>query len=664
MAPTLSPSERLLVCVGPSPTSPGLVHAARQLANRLRVPWVAVYVETPASAAMPARERDGVTQTLRLAEQLGGEAVTLAGTRASEELLAYARTRNVRRILVGKRNPRRWWERLRGGSIVDELIRDSGDIEICVVRGEVVASGAPGAPEQSGAGRRAWREYAWSVVSVAIATGAAYGLYALLHYTPQSDLSNLVMFYLLAVMLVAIRFGRGPAILASLLSTAAFDFFFVPPFFTFAVTDTQYFITFGVMLVVAIVISALTDRVRGQAEMARRRERRSAALLVLSRRLAETRDTAAIGEAAVSEVADVFDAQAVVLVPDSAGVKSLVARAARTRGFAVAADELAAARWVFEHGEAAGNGTATMPHVAGFYLPLAASRGTVGVLAVRPSARSRLQNPEQIRLLEAFASQTAAAMERANLADETRAAWERVEVEFLRNTLLSSVSHDLRTPLAAISGAAGTLLQADGTLDTDTRRDLTETVLDESRRMERLISNLLDMTRLESGGLQLKREWQPLAEVVGAALHQMEARLANRQVRVDLPGDLPLVNIDEVSMEQVLVNLLDNAVEYTPVDGALDITARGTEASLVLEIGDRGPGIAAGKEEQIFQKFFRSHPSGGRRGIGLGLAICRGIVEAHGGTITASNRSDAGGGRGAVFRIELPVAGAPKVVET
>jgi two-component system sensor histidine kinase KdpD len=414
------------------------------------------------------------------------------------------------------------------------------------------------------------------------------------------------------------------------------------------------------MLVVAIVISALTDRVRGQAELARRRERRSAALLVLSRRLAATRDAAAIGEAAVSEVAEVFDAQAVVLAPEGVENHALVVRAARIRTFAVEGAELDAAKWVFEHGEAAGNGTATMPNVAGFYLPLTGSRGTVGVLAVRPSARSRLQNPEQIRLLEAFASQTAAAMERANLADETRAAWERVEAEFLRNTLLSSVSHDLRTPLAAISGAAGTLLQADGSLDTVTRRDLTETVLDESRRMERLVSNLLDMTRLESGGLQLKREWQPVAEVVGAALHQMEARLAHREVRVDLPSDLPLVNIDEVSMEQVLVNLLDNAVEYTPPDSALAVMAREGDGRLILEICDRGPGVAPGKEQQIFQKFFRSHESGGRRGIGLGLAICRGIVEAHGGTITAANRPDGG----AVFCIQLPVEGAPRVVET
>jgi len=642
-------TERILVCVGPSPLSARLVRSAKRLADGLKAAWIAAYVETPAT--MSQADRDRVAQTLRLAEQLGGQSVTLSGANPSDELIAYARARNVTKIVIGKPDRPRWKELLLRRSIVDDLIRRSGDIDVYAIRGEPTGP----AVEQSNASAPPWNlwPFGWAALTVVVCTLIDLGMYRALGYGAQSDLSNLVMVFLLGVVLTAVRFGRGPAVLASLLSTAALDFLFVPPFYTFAVADTQYFITFGVMLAVAMIVTTLTDRVRGQAELSRRRESRTAALLDLSRELAATRDAEAIAKAATGQLAEVFDAEVMILV--AAGDGALQVRVARVDTFSLDKKELSVAQWALTHDQIAGVGTATLPSARGLYLPLIASRGTVGVLAVRPSDKSRLQDPEQLRLLQAFANLIAATMDRANLADEARAAWERVEAEFLRNTLLSSVSHDLRTPLAAISGAAGTLLQANGSIDDATRRDLAETVLDESRRMERVISNLLDMTRLESGGLQLKRQWQPLAEVVGAALHEMDQRLAGRQVRVDLPADLPLVKIDDVSMEQVLVNLLDNAVEYASAGGAIEIVGRGGDGKVTLEIADHGPGIPPGTEQQIFQKFFRSHPQGGRRGIGLGLAICRGIVEAHGGTINATNRP----GGGAVFRIELPVEGAP-----
>jgi two-component system sensor histidine kinase KdpD len=503
--------------------------------------------------------------------------------------------------------------------------------------------------------------YAGAVLAVAAATGVGDAVYRLVRIgSAAPDLANVVMVYLLAVVLVAVRLGRGPAVVASVLGVATFDFFFVPPFFTFAVRDTQDAFACGVMLVVATVTSALTERVRQQAEVARRREGRTAALLDLSRHLAEAPDAAAVARVTVAQVAAVVDVAAAVLLR-AEGRLSVVA--ATVDPFPLNAVERRAADWAEQHRRPAGAGTATpvlapetTPSADGLYLPMTAARGVVGVLAVRHRAPDR----ELTQLLAAFAAQAAAALERATLADEARLAWERVEAEFLRNTLLSSVSHDLRTPLAAIVGAADTLLQTDGSIEPSTRRDLTETVLDESRRMERLIGNLLDVTRLESGGLNLRREWQPVAEGIGAALHRARHRLAGRDVRVDVPADLPMIRVDAVSFEQVLSNLLDNAAEYTPPGGPLEVAATAADGRVVVSVADRGPGVPAGAEEQVFQKFFRAHHGGGgRRGIGLGLAICRGIVEAHGGRITVANRPDGG----AVFRIDLPLETAPPTAE-
>ncbi len=495
-----------------------------------------------------------------------------------------------------------------------------------------------------------------ALATVAVASLAAVGVRHVLRAsstTAADDLTNVAMVYLLAVVFVAARLGLGPAVVASALGVAAFDFLFVPPFYTFAVRDTQYLATFAVILVVGGLTSALTNQVRRQAELARGRERRTAALLDLSRNLAGARDAMAIARMTADQVTDV---PAAVLLPGEGGRLAV----ATGEPFPLDAVERRAAEWAFAHGRSAGAGAVTtllepevIPTAVGLYLPMVNGRGTVGVLAVRPT------DHEQVLLLEGFAAQAAAALERAALADEARAAWERVEAEFLRNTLLSSVSHDLRTPLAAIAGAAEALLQ-EGSLDPAVRRDLTETVLDESRRMERLIGNLLDVTRLESGGLQLRREWQPIGEVVGAALHRLRHRLGTRPVAVDVPANLPMVRLDAVSFEQVLANLLDNAAEYGPADGPVEISARTVDGAMALTVADRGPGVPPGTEEQVFRKFFRAHPTaqGGRRGIGLGLAICRGIVEAHGGLISVSNRD----GGGAAFRIEIPLeAGAPDV---
>ncbi|MDB5329196.1 MAG: kdpD [Phycisphaerales bacterium] len=652
---TWAATERLLVCVSPSPLSARLVRAAKRLAASLRAPWVAVYVERPALRLSQA-DRDRVTQTLRLAAQLGAETVTLSGQSVSEEVLSCARERNVTKIVIGKPERPRWREMI-FGSAVEEIIRGSGAIDIYVIRALAEEAAAP-TGERPEATPVRWPQYAAGAAVVAACTALAWC--AGLAFHGPIDLTNLVMAYLLAVVIVATRFGRGPAIMASALSVAAFDYFFVPPRFTFAVSDLHYFLTFGVMLAVALIISTLTDRVREQALASRDRERRTAALLRLSRDLAAIRGKENLLKAAVRHVAEVFDCQVIILLPGP--LSHLTPREAKVEDYAMNDRELAVAQWAFDHDQAAGLGTATLPAARAIYLPLTASRGTAGVLGVCPAQPQRLADPEQMRLIEAFVSQAALAIERALLAEEAQQAWVQVEAEMMRNTLLSSVSHDLRTPLAAIEGAASSLVETGTALSEDLRRQLAETIYDESERMDRLINNLLDMTRLESGGLRVRKEWQPLQEVIGSALHHLEKRLRGREVKVTIAPDLPLVPIDAISMEQVLANLLDNAVEYTPPGSPIEVRGTRAEGTVTVEISDRGPGLPTGTEQRVFQKFFRAVPDGvdgARRGIGLGLAICRGIVEAHGGVISAENRE----GGGAKFRFTIPVEGTPPPVD-
>jgi two-component system sensor histidine kinase KdpD len=547
-------------------------------------------------------------------------------------------------------------------SVVDELGEASGRIDIYVVRGEAGDALPPPPPIRPRSGRAG---YLRAVATVALSTAIAWPFYHALGATgPEHHWlsnTNILMLYLLGVLWVATRHGRGPAILASLLGVAAFDICFVPPYFTFAVADTQYLVTFGVMLLTALTISTLTDRVRRQADFARQRERRTAALFELSRRLAASHSVDDIIRATLGQVCAGFEGDVVIMTPaeDHSG---LVVRAAHARPLVDEGKEAGVAQWVFEHQQMAGVGTATLPAAQGLYLPLVASRGTVGVLGIRPAPATDLRDMEQLRLLESFANQAALAIERANLADEARHAWERVEAEFMRNTLLSSVSHDLRTPLAAITGAASSLVQDDSALPAPARRVLAETIVGESERMERIVNNLLDMTRLESGGLKVTREWQPLQEVVGAALRHLSKRLAGRAVTTDLPSDLPMVPLDAVAIEQVMANLLDNAAEYSPAGSPIDVVARAEGSRLAVSVADRGPGLPPGAERRVFEKFFRAHGdgSGGRRGIGLGLAICKGLVEAHEGTISAANRP----GGGAVFTFTLPVEGAPPAVDS
>jgi two-component system, OmpR family, sensor histidine kinase KdpD len=639
--------ERLLVCIGPSPSSIRLVRAAKRMAEGLGAEWIVAYVETPGQLRLPQEARDRVAQTMRLAEQLGAETHTLTGQRMSEEILAFARSRNVSKIVVGKPE-RPLWKRIAMGSIVDTLVQGSGEIDVYVISGDRDDSRPlPPRPWQRDTD---WAPYGHALAVVAICTGIAWAMF------PYFAFSNLVMVYLLGVIVVATRYGRGPSLMASLLSVAAIDFFFVPPFFTFAVTDTQYIITFSVMLIVAMVIGGLAARIRAQAESARERELRVAALYAMSRELASSRGVQALLAVSIRHITEVFGARVVVLLPDAS--RRLGGGEAPGAEFPMDPSEVAVSQWVYEHGQVAGQGTDTLPGAKGLYLPLLGSRGTVGVLGLRPNDPRKLQAPEQLHQLEAFASQTALAIERARLAEEAEQAQVHAETERLRNSLLSSVSHDLRTPLASITGAASTLLEGEARLDAATRHDLLEALHEEADRLNRLVQNLLEMTRLEAGALQPQTEWHSVEEVVGAALGRFGKALATRTVTTRIPPELPLVPMDDVLIEQVLINLIDNVVKYTAADSSMEVIVDDTGGAVVIEVADRGPGLRPGEEQLIFEKFHRAQDGPSVRGAGLGLAICRGIVRAHGGRIWAENRP----GGGVSVRFSLPVKDVPPPV--
>jgi two-component system, OmpR family, sensor histidine kinase KdpD len=639
-------AERLLVCIGPSPSSGRLIRTAKRMADRLGGQWIAACVETPAQLRLPPEARDRIVQWLRLAEQLGAETVTLSGDRMSEEILAFAHARNVTKIIVGK-PARPLWKRILIGSIVDALVEGSGDIDVYVTSGER-ESAEPVEPARRRSAPTEWPAYGRAIAVVAVTTAVAWLTF------PWSTLPNVIMLYLLGIVVVAMRHGRGPSLVTSILSVAAFDFFFVPPYFTFAVSDARYVFTFTVMLLVGLVISGLTARIRDQASAARDREQRTSALYAMSRELASTRGVHELLTIAVRHVSELFRSQVVVLLPDPA--KGLGPWSGSQ--YVVDPNELGVGRWVYEHGQLAGLGTTTLPGASALYLPLIASRGPVGVLGLRPGERHSLDNPEQLHQLETFANQTALAIERALLAEETQDARIRMETERLRNSLLSSVSHDLRTPLATITGGVNAILQGGPHVDASERQELLESVRGEAERLNRLVDNLLEMTRLESGALQLKREWHPLEEVVGAALHRLGKRLVDRQVSTRVPADLPLVAIDDVLIEQVLVNLLDNALKYTPAGSPISILATATDRAVTVEIADRGPGLPPGEESKVFEKFYRGQPGGG--GTGLGLAICEGIVRAHGGRIWAQKLPEGG----AAFLFTLPITDAPPALVT
>jgi two-component system sensor histidine kinase KdpD len=640
---TWATTERVLVSVGPAPASARLVRAAKRMAAGLRAPWVAAYVE--ASGRPPLRDVDlaRLDANLRLAESLGATVVRLSGNSVAGPMLAYARKHNVTRLIIGKPTHSRMLDRLRG-SLLDEVVRGSGDIDVHVISGDV----APDAEERTASGSAqhpSTLPYVWAVLVVAITTALGLTLRAVY---PIPDLE---MLYLLAVMIVASRFGRGPSMATAALSVAAYDFFFVPPHLTFAVRDARYFLTFTMMFLVSSLLSALTTRLKRQEQGALAREERASALYVLSRQLGALLDPSRAASVVAAHASDSFEASAAVLAANASGKLEVIGRCPAE--LELGGTELGVAKWVYEHGRMAGLGTDTLPGAKVVCSELRVGPQPLGVVALAPRSGLPL-GMEQSSFFEAFCRQAAFAFERARLSDQARLSALRAKTEELRSSLLSAVSHDLRTPLASITGAASSLREDTG-LAAETRQELLDTICEEAERLERLVANLLDMTRLETGGLSPRREWVPLEELVGAALTRLEPKLQLRKVETRIDPALPLLSVDPVLMQQVFVNLLENALKYTPEGSPFEIRARAADGLAEITVRDHGPGIEPGQEERIFEKFQRGDHIG-IGGVGLGLPICRGIAEAHGGTLRAANAPDGG----AAFELRLPLlSGAP-----
>jgi two-component system sensor histidine kinase KdpD len=663
IAPVWAAGERIVVAIGSDDRGEQLVRSAKRLADALDAEWHAVYVETPSLLRLPQAERSRGLGYLRLAEQLGATTAVLSSSSIADALLTYARANNTSKLIMGKPR-RRGLKRWLLGSVVDAVTDRLRGIELQLV-------GDPGLERRAGAfsdqlartksylgmdeTKPASRKLRWPGYAAAVGISAAATALAWLLFG-RFEKTNLVMVYLLGVLIVAYRYGRGPAIVASVLSVALFDFLFVAPYYSFAVSDTQYMLTFVVMLLVGIVISGLTANIRLQARVAQHRQARTEALYKMTRELSRASDLEEVTRIAVQHVSTVFEAQAVVLLPGPSGTVGYP-KAQGIYGSYHGAD-LGVARWVYANRVPAGLGTHTLPGAEALYVPLAAAHKLVGVLAVLPSRPDRLLIPEQRHLVETFAGQIAVAIDRVQLAVEATEFARKAETESMRNSLLNAISHDLRTPLAVLVGASSSLVDEAGKLSDVSKRELATTIHEESKRMSTLVGNLLDMARLESGAVELARQWTPLEEIVGSVLSRLRPVLTEHPVSAALPADLPLVNVDPVLLEQVFANLLENAVKYTPRGTTIEISAQRLPGRVAVEVADSGPGIPPGEEAKLFDKFYRLQREAAQSGVGLGLAICKAIIAAHGGTISAANRTTGG----AVFRFELPV-GEPPTVE-
>ncbi len=633
-------NERLLVAVGPSPSSARLIRATKRMATRLKAHWLAVYVELPAARPLAEADRQRLEAQLRLAESLGAEIVRLTGTRVSDAMLDYARRHDITRIILGKPTHSRWRDLYRG-SLLDEVVRGSGDIDVLIISGEEGTA----APRDDKRPREPGQWLGVFTGLILVATATALGWLGPAFF----DAVDVVMLYLLAVVITATRFSRRASLVTAALAVIGYDFFFVPPLLTFAVADARHWLTFAMLFGVGAMISTLTQRIRRQALDARAREERNASLYVLARELGGATDADDAARIVTAQLSTIFESPTAVLYPTEGAVRV----AAQTRSIVMGAQELAVARWTIDHGRPAGRGTDTLPCARVVCIPLASTR-VVGALALEPEGSL---SSDQRHFLEVMARQAAIAVERNRLAEEARTAAVRARTEELRSALLSTVSHDLRTPLAIITGSATTLRDGGDAVSADDRRELIHAVCEEAGRMERLVANLLDMTRLEAG-IEVKRDWVMLEDIIGAATAQLERQLSGRRVDVHIAEDVPMIAVDAVLFPQVFVNLIDNAIKYTPREATISIDAKLGAHAVVVEVADRGPGFSVDDPRKLFEKFVR----GGQRdrtGVGLGLAIVRGIVQAHGGELNAENRREGG----AVLRFSIPIVGEAPTVQ-
>jgi two-component system, OmpR family, sensor histidine kinase KdpD len=643
--------ERVLVGVNESVSGDALMRYARLFADRLRAPWTAIHIETPASQRLGDAARDRLSECLRLAQQLGGEAVTVPAADATQGLIDYARANNFTHVVIAKSRRSRWSELWRGSN-THRLIRRAGDIHVHVIAEPQREAKSAGPQDQveTAPARRGIEPAAYAGSFAMVAAALGLGL-VIQHFL---SVANISLVFLTAVLTSAIVYGLWPSLFACLVSVLTYNFFFLPPLYTFTIADPENIVALFFFAVVAVIASNLAARVRAQAVAARQRASVTEDLYLFSRKLAGVFTLDELLWATAYQIALMLKVRVVLLLPEG---ESIAVRAGYPPEDELDGADLAAAKWCWQHNHPAGRGADTLPGARRLFLPMRTGRGAVGVVGIDGDRAGPLLTPDERRLLDALADQAALAIERINLAEDLERATIVAETERLRSALLTSLSHDLRTPLASILGSATSLNSYGGQLDEKTLKELTGTIREEAERLNRFIANLLDMTRLESGAVAPRLETVDLAELVGSALERAATILAGHKVQLDIADDLPMLNLDPVLFEQVLFNIFDNAAKYAPAGTTVRLLARRDGARVRIDISDEGPGIASADLEKIFDKFYRVHAQDRQRaGTGLGLAICRGFVEAMGGTIVARNRADR---PGAVFTISLPAGSLP-----
>ncbi len=636
--------DAILLCIGHGSGNEKLVRTAARLAAKFGSVWHAVYVETPQLHRLPENQRRAILSALRLAQELGAETATLAEQAEDKAILRYAREHNLGKIVIGRRSHRRWFNR---DTFADRLAQRAPDLDLLIVALDDKPAALPAKTPDNRAFTEKWRiQLRGCLVAVLL---CALITFIANQWLPDFDAANLVMIYLLGVVIVALFYGRWPSVLATVINVVSFDLFFIAPRGTLAVSDVQYVLTFAVMLAVGLLIGNLTAGVRYQARIARYREQRTRHLYEMSKALAVGRTQQDIAHTSQQFIHSTFHARSLILSPDREGaLRPLTPVSGMTPW-----DE-AIARWSFDKGQPAGAGTDTLPGVPYLILPLQHQ----GVAIIEPSNLRQLMIPEQQRLLETFTLLVANALERLALTASEEQARLASERESIRNSLLAALSHDLRTPLTVLFGQSEILtldLAAEGSRHAPQASEIRQHVLNTTR----LVNNLLDMARIQSGGFNLKKEWLTLEEVIGSALKTLEPGLGGRHIALDMPDPLALIHVDGPLFERVLINLLENAGKYAGRKAQIGIHASVTPEQLQLEVWDTGPGIPAGQEQAIFDKFARGNKESAIPGVGLGLAICQAIVEVHGGTITAHNRPEGG----ARFCVTLPRDTPPELNE-
>jgi two-component system sensor histidine kinase KdpD len=649
--------ERVLVCISEDPRAAGLIRYAKRLADRLHGPWTALYVESRRGLQLSEEERDRIADTLRLAEALGGDPVTIpsADRRIADDVIGYAQANNVTQIVIGKSTRTRWFEILHG-SVVHDLVRRSGNISVHVIAGETI-TGEPIPKKTVRVAERAEavdpRPYLVALLTVAVAVGVGVLLW------PWIGVENIGLVFLTAIVGIAVRFGLWPSLLASVVSALCYNFFFTEPYYAFTISDPKDIVAVVFFTIVALVVSNVAARARTQAVAATARARTTDLLYSFSRKLAGVGTLDDVLWATAYQTALMLKVRVVILLPQDG---SIAVKAGYPPEDRLDDADIAAAKWAWQNNRSAGRGSDTLPGAKRLFLPMRTGRGAIGVIGIDSDKPGPLVTPDQRRLLDALIDQSALAIERVRLVEDLERAKRTAEADRLRSALLTSISHDLKTPLAAVLGAAGTLRDLSSALSDGEKADLLATIVDEAERLNRFISNLLDMTKLESGAIVPNAAPHDMGEIVGSALRRASKILAHHRVELELAADLPMVDLDAVLFEQVLFNLLDNAAKYSPDHTTIRIQSWRDRDSICLQVLDEGDGIPPTEVEHIFDKFYRVEKGDQvRAGTGLGLAISRGFVEAMHGTITAANRTDR---TGAVFAIRLPIPPGTEQLDT